>query len=98
MNNGKFYDIIVSPLYSEKISILGESKKYAFKVRKDANKQQITKAFSEVFGVKLTKINVINTCSKKKVFKGRKGERTSIKKVIVTLEPGVVIDFLQGVK
>ena len=92
----RHYDVIISPVITEKATILSEQNKVVFKVRKDATKPQIKAAVEKLFDVKVKGVNTILTEGKMKVFKGRLGQRSDVKKAIVTLEEGQKIDVTTG--
>jgi large subunit ribosomal protein L23 len=92
----RHYDVIISPVITEKATILSEQNKVVFKVRKDATKPQIKAAVEKLFDVKVKGVNTILTEGKMKVFKGRLGQRSDVKKAIVTLEDGQKIDVTTG--
>ena len=54
------YDIIISPMLTEKSYDGIQAKRYTFKVAKTANKTQIKAAVEEIFGVKVAKVNTSN--------------------------------------
>jgi large subunit ribosomal protein L23 len=91
------YDIIRAPLVNEKATLLSEQNKVSFRVSSDATKTDVKKAVEELFKVKVRAVNVLNTKSKTKRFKGFEGQRGSYKKAIVTLEQGQKIDVMAGV-
>ena len=95
--NPALYDIIRNPVITEKSTMLGSENKYTFKVSPSANKPAIKKAVEELFKVKVTGVNVINSQGKIKRFKGKLGQRAASKKAIVTLEEGQSIDLTGGV-
>ena len=78
--------------------------KYAFIVRKSANKIQIKQAIENKFDVKVLKIATMNFDGKIKQMttksNGRtirtEGKKSSFKKTIVTLVEGESIDFING--
>ena len=70
------YDIIISPLMSEKSFDGIQSKKYTFKVDKRATKTQIKVAIEDIFGVKVEKVNTSNYDGKTKRM-GRNEGKTS---------------------
>ena len=90
------YDILISPLYSEKATNLSSQNKYVFKVAKTATKLLVKTAVESLFNTKVDSVNILNTKRKRKVFKGRLGTRSSFKKAIVTLEKGKTIDLAVG--
>jgi large subunit ribosomal protein L23 len=92
----RHYDVIVSPVITEKATALSEHNKVVFKVRKDATKPQIKEAVEKIFDVKVMSVNTVLTKGKKKVFRGRLGQRSDVKKAIVTLEAGQTIDVTTG--
>ncbi len=92
----RHYDVIVSPVITEKATALSEHNKVVFKVRKAATKPQIKEAVEKLFDVKVRSVNTVLTKGKKKVFRGRLGQRSDVKKAIVTLEAGQTIDVTTG--
>jgi large subunit ribosomal protein L23 len=92
----RHYDVIVSPVITEKATALSEHNKVVFKVRKDATKPQIKEAVEKLFDVKVRSVNTVLTKGKTKVFRGRLGQRSDVKKAIVTLEAGQSIDVTTG--
>ena len=92
----KAYDIVRSPVITEKATILSELNKVVFRVADDATKDEIAAAVEELFKVKVTKVNTIVTKGKTKRFRGIKGRRSDVKKAIVTLAEGQSIDITTG--
>lgn len=92
----RHYDVILSPVITEKSTLLSEQNKVVFKVRKDATKPQIKAAVEKLFDVKVTSVNTVLTKGKVKVFKGRLGQRSDVKKAVVTLAEGQKIDVTTG--
>ena len=92
----RHYDTILSPIITEKATLLSEKNKVVFRVAKDASKDEIAAAVEELFKVKVTKVNTINVLGKTKRFRGVKGKREDIKKAIVTLQEGQSIDITTG--
>ena len=92
----RHYDVIVAPVITEKATILSEFNKVVFRVAPDATKPQIKEAVERLFDVKVTAVNTIVTKGKEKVFRGRKGRRSDVKKAIVTLAEGQSIDVTTG--
>lgn len=93
MSLGKIYDIIVSPIATEKTNIQLAENKYSFNVLESASKEGIKKAIETIFEVEVEKVNIINTDGKIKKFKGTIGKRNSVKKAIVSLKKGQEINF-----
>lgn len=100
-----FQEILIKPVLTEKMAIMQEREnKYAFIVRKSANKIQIKQAIENKFDVKVLKIATMNFDGKIKQMttksNGRtirtEGKKASFKKTIVTLVEGESIDFING--
>ena len=65
---------------------------YVFKVRTDSNKREIRTAIESMFGVKVEAVTTSNVKGKKKVFKGKVGQRINWKKAVVKVSEGQMID------
>ena len=89
-------DILVRPLITERTTQLMAEGKYVFVVAKAANKIEIAKAVSEIFKVKVAKVNKVNVLGKKKRMGRTQGKRPDYKKAIVKLAPGETIEFFEG--
>ena len=92
----RHYDIIVSPVITEKATIASDQNKVVFKVRMDATKTEIKTAVEKLFDVKVTGVNTLVRKGKKKIFRGFKGQQSDVKKAIVTLAEGSKIDVTTG--
>ena len=92
----RHYDVIVSPVITEKATMLSEHNKVVFRVRKDATKPQIKEAVERLFDVKVKSVNTLVTKGKVKMFRGKRGQRSDVKKAVVTLEEGQAIDVTTG--
>ncbi|NDF12126.1 MAG: 50S ribosomal protein L23 [Proteobacteria bacterium] len=93
----KHYDVIRSPVVTEKSTVASDQGKITFKVSTDATKQDIKNAIESLFKVKVTKVNTINVEGKTKRFRGFIGKRNDFKKAVVTLAEGQSIDIMAGV-
>lgn len=91
------YDVILSPVITEKSSEASESNQVVFKVRLDATKPQIKTAVETLFGVKVVAVNTLTRKGKTKVFRGVKGRQKDVKKAVVKLAEGDKIDVTTGV-
>ena len=94
--SARHYDTILSPVITEKSTLLSEQNKVVFKVADDASKDEIAAAVEALFKVKVTKVNTVVTKGKTKRFKGIMGRRSDVKKAIVTLQEGQSIDVTTG--
>ena len=92
----RHYDVIVSPVITEKATNLSEYNKVVFRVAPNATKPQIKEAVERLFDVKVIAVNTAVTKGKEKFFRGRKGRRADVKKAIVTLAAGEAIDVTTG--
>lgn len=96
MNKLKAYDIILSPVITEKATLVSEANQVIFKVAPGANKSEIKAAVEGLFGVKVKAVNTLVRKGKRKVFRGIRAELSDTKKAIVTLEEGHSIDVTTG--
>ena len=92
----RHYDVILSPVITEKATTASEHNKIMFKVARNATKPQIKEAVEKLFDVKVKSVNTLVRKGKMKAFKGRLGELSDVKKAIVTLEEGHRIDVTTG--
>jgi large subunit ribosomal protein L23 len=90
------YDIIVAPVISEKSTIAAENNQVVFRVRKEASKPEIKRAVEQLFEVKVKSVNTLIRKGKTKMWRGRRGTQSDVKKAIVTLEDGHSIDVTTG--
>jgi len=90
------YDTLVSPVITEKSTLLSEENKVVFKVAIDATKPQIKEAVEKLFDVQVQAVNTIKVKGKTKRFRGFLGRRNDFKKAIVTLADGQFIDVTTG--
>ena len=93
----RMYDVILSPVITEKATLLSEQNKVVFRVAGDASKDEIAAAVEALFKVNVTKVNTINVKGKTKRFRGIMGRRSDVKKAIVTLAEGQSIDITSGI-
>lgn len=96
-NNVKHYDVIKSPVITEKATLGSEHNQVTFKVAIDASKPEIKAAVEALFDVKVTKVNTLRQQGKVKRFRGVTGKRAEYKKAMVTLAEGNSIDVTTGV-
>ncbi len=96
MTKTKHYDVIVAPVVTEKSTMASEHNQVVFDVAIDSTKPQIKAAIEELFSVKVKAVNVNIRKGKTKKFRGINGRRKDVKKAIVTLVEGQVIDIASG--
>lgn len=97
MINIKHYDIVLSPVITEKATLGSEHNQITFKVAISATKPEIKAAVEALFDVKVKSVNTLRQQGKIKRFKGIKGQRAEFKKAMITLEEGSSIDVTTGV-
>lgn len=93
----ELYNIIKSPVITEKSTMDSQYNKITFNVSLDASKPLIKEAVEKLFKVKVVKVNTILNKGKTKTFKGQKAFRSDSKKAVVTLAEGESIDITSGV-
>ncbi|MEP2943319.1 MAG: 50S ribosomal protein L23 [Hyphomicrobiales bacterium] len=96
MSNLSHYDIIRSPVITEKSTMASENNQVVFNVAPDATKPEIKKAVETLFSVKVKAVNTLNRKGKVKRFRGMIGKQNDVKKAIVTLQEGSTIDVTTG--
>ena len=92
----RHYDIILSPVITEKATIASEQNKVTFKVAGTATKPQIKEAIEKLFDVKVKSVNTLTRKGKVRMFRNIRGQRSDVKRAIVTLEEGHKIDVTTG--
>ena len=96
MSKANHYDIIRSPVITEKATMASEYNQVVFDVSSDADKPSIKAAIEALFNVKVKAVNTLVRKGKTKRFRGIKGKRSDVKKAIVTLQEGHSIDVTTG--
>lgn len=92
MTDIRHYDVIVSPVITEKSTMASEANQVMFNVAGNATKPEIKGAVEALFGVKVKAVNTLVRKGKVKRFRGIKGKQNDVKKAIVTLVDGETID------
>ncbi len=90
------YDVIVSPVITEKSTLASEANQVVFNVAIGATKPEIRKAVEDLFSVNVVAVNTLVRKGKKKGFRGRFGRQKAVKKAFVTLQEGQSIDVTTG--
>lgn len=92
------YDIVTAPLITEKGTLVNEAgNQVMFRVRRDANKDEIRRAVETLFKVKVEKVRTLNLLGKMHRVGRNIGRRPAWKKAYVTLAEGHRIDFFENV-
>jgi large subunit ribosomal protein L23 len=92
----RHYDVIRSPVITEKATRASEFNQVVFRVAKDATKPEIKDAVERLFNVKVKAVNTLVRKGKVKRFRGRIGQQSDFKNAVVTLEEGHAIDVATG--
>ncbi|MFA6404979.1 MAG: 50S ribosomal protein L23 [Candidatus Paceibacterota bacterium] len=87
-------ETIIRPHITEKTGILSQGGVYTFQVKRDANKQTVSKAIKALYKVNPIKVAMINVGAKNIFVRGKKGTVSGMRKAIVTLKKGEKIDFI----
>ena len=90
------YDVIISPVITEKSTKASVNNQVVFKVKSTATKPQIKAAVEQLFSVKVKAVNTSVRKGKKRVFRGTVALQSDVKKAVVTLEAGQMIDVMTG--
>ncbi len=96
VSRARMYEVIRSPLITEKTTNGSEHSQVTFRVSSDATKPEIKQAIEGLFKVKVKAVNTVTVKGKSKVFRGRPGVRSDWKKAIVSLVDGHKIDVTTG--
>jgi large subunit ribosomal protein L23 len=97
MSKLRHYDVIRSPVVTEKSTMASEHGQVVFEVAVDATKPEIKAAVEALFSVKVKAVNTLVRKGKVKRFRQELGVRKDTKKAIVTLVDGQSIDISTGV-
>ena len=94
-------EVLIKPLVTEKVTALNDRGVYGFVVDKKANKVEIKKAVEKAYNVNVESVNTLITSVKQKTRSSKKnflsGRTSSIKKALVTLAKGEIIDFYSNI-
>ncbi len=85
--------ILLAPHITEKAAGGSESSQVTFKVALDATKPEIKAAVEALYKVEVVGVNTLISKGKTKRFRGRLGQRSDMKKAIVTLKDGQMLDL-----
>jgi len=97
LSQARMYDLIRSPVVTEKSTLGSQHNQVTFRVPLDATKPEIKAAVEGVFKVKVKAVNTLRHRGKVKRFRGFVGRQSDTKKAMVTLAEGHTIDVTTGV-
>lgn len=95
--DARHYDVIIAPHITEKSTLASEQNAVVFKVAQDATKPQIKEAIEAIYDKKVVAVNTLVMKGKTKRWKGKAYQRSDVKKAIVTLAEGEMIDITSGI-
>ena len=95
--DARHYDVIIAPHITEKSTLASEANAVVFKVAGSATKPQIKEAIEAIYDKKVVAVNTLIQKGKTKRWKGKAYQRSDVKKAIVTLAEGEMIDITSGI-
>ena len=95
--DARHYDVILAPHITEKSTLTSEHNAVVFKVSGSATKPQIKEAIEAIYDKKVVAVNTLVVKGKTKRWKGKPYTRSDVKKAIVTLAEGEMIDVTSGI-
>ena len=95
--DARHYDVIIAPHITEKSTLASENNAVVFKVAGNATKPQIKEAIEAIYDKKVVAVNTLVVKGKTKRWKGKAYQRSDVKKAIVTLAEGEMIDITSGI-
>jgi large subunit ribosomal protein L23 len=92
----RMYEILRSPVITEKATLGSEHNQVTFQVPVDASKPEIKSAVEGLFEVQVVSVNTLIRKGKTKRFRGQPGRQKDTKKAVVRLAEGQSIDVTTG--
>lgn len=92
----RMYEILRSPVITEKATLASEHNQVTFRVPVDASKPEIKSAIEGLFDVQVVAVNTLIHKGKTKRFRGTPGKQKDTKKAVVRLAEGQSIDVTTG--
>ena len=87
------YEIIKTPLITEKLQSQQSQGIYGFWVDKKANKIEIRKAIEKIYSVSVERVSVLTVPGKKRRLRFKEGHQPSWKKAVVRIKAGQTINI-----
>ncbi|OHA48970.1 MAG: 50S ribosomal protein L23 [Candidatus Terrybacteria bacterium RIFCSPHIGHO2_01_FULL_48_17] len=88
------HGILLSPHVTEKAGRIEGLNQYMFRIARGAKKSEVLQAVSQIYGVRPTRINIINLPGKSRRRGSFIGKKSGKRKAIVTLPEGKTIEVL----
>lgn len=92
----RMYEVLRSPVITEKATLGSEHNQVTFQVPVDASKPEIKSAVEGLFEVQVVSVNTLIRKGKTKRFRGQPGRQKDTKKAVVRLAEGQSIDVTTG--
>ncbi len=89
----RYNALLIRPRFTEKAVMQNALRVYTFEVAKDATKNEIKKAIEALFKVSPIKVTTQTIKPRAVVVRGRAGKAKGMKKAMVYLKEGDVINF-----
>ncbi len=96
LSRERMYDILSSPVITEKATLASEHNQVTFRVPLAATKPEIKLAVEGLFDVQVLSVNTLVQKGKTKRFRGVLGRQKDIKKAVIRLAEGQSIDVTTG--
>ncbi len=93
MSTERLLQVLRAPRVSEKTARLQADNQYVFEVATTATKIDVKSAVEHLFSVNVVGVQIVNIKGKQKVFRGRRGKRSDLRKAYVRLAQGQSIDL-----
>ena len=84
ISNERIYEVIRSPLISEKATFVSQFNHYVFKVAVDSSKPEIKEAIQSIFNVEVKSVNTLNQKGKKRDLEERLVLDQGLKRLILS--------------
>ena len=99
MRRERLYEVIRSPIISEKSSMVADRhNQIVFEVARDATKTEVRQAVEQLFKVRVKGVQISNSKGKKKRFGRTIGKQSDHRKAFVRLHADDDIDFTQSLE
>ena len=87
--------VLRGPRITEKAAIFADKHNvYVFEVEKSATKKSIAASVKEAYKVTPVKVRIVNIPAKKVFVRGKRGEKSAVKKAYVELKKGEKIELI----
>ena len=83
ISNERLFEVIRSPLISEKATFVSQFNHYVFKVAVDSSKPEIKEAIQSIFNVEVKSVNTLNQKGKKRDLEVKLAQGPGLKKAYI---------------